>query len=86
LLTQKLILSPQIELNLYGRDDPERRIGSGLSDLDAGLRLRYQVTRKFAPFLGLTEQAAFGETARLIRAAGDRPEALRLAVGVRAWF
>ena len=86
LLTQKLILSPQIELNLYGRDDPARRIGSGLADLDAGLRLRYAITRKFAPYLGLSEQAAFGETARLIRAAGERTQALRLAVGVRAWF
>ena len=86
LLTQRLILSPQIEINLYGRDDPVRRIGSGLADVDAGLRLRYEITRKVAPYVGVNEQAAFGETARLAHAAGDRAEAIRVVVGVRSWF
>lgn len=86
LVTQRLILAPEIELNAYGQADPARRIGDGLSDIDAGLRLRYEVTRKFAPYVGISEQASFGQTARLVRANREPSQAARLVVGVRAWF
>ena len=63
MLTQKLVLAPEIELNLYGKDDPEVGIGSGLSDGSLGLRLRYEFTRQFAPYVGVEYSSKFGKTA-----------------------
>ena len=84
--TQRLILEPQAELNLYTRDDPARRIGSGASSLDAGLRLRYEVSRKFGPYVGLTYEKSFARTADYVRTEGGRPDDLRFTAGVRSWF
>ena len=81
-----LILEPQAELNLYTRDDPARRIGSGASSLDAGLRLRYEVSRKFGPYVGLTYEKSFARTADYVRTEGGRPDDLRFTAGVRSWF
>ena len=75
LLTQRLILQPEIELNLYSKADPGRRIERGVSDIDAGLRLRYELTRKIAPYLGATYSEQSGQTADF-----------RLTAGIRAWF
>jgi len=86
LLTQRLILQPQAELNFYSRNDPARRIGSGLSDIDLGLRLRYEILRKFGPYVGLTFENKFGDTAAFARADGERRAELRLATGIRVWF
>jgi copper resistance protein B len=86
LLTQRLILQPELEMNLYTKDDPGRRIGAGLSDLDAGLRLRYEISRKFAPYIGVTYETKFGKSARFAEAEGERADALRFTVGVRVWF
>ena len=85
-LTQRLILEPQAELNIYTQDDPARSIGAGLSDLDAGLRLRYEISRKFGPYVGLTYARKFGRTADYARAEGERADDLRLTAGVRSWF
>jgi copper resistance protein B len=82
LLTQRLVLQPQIEADVYGKDDRERGIGSGLSDIEAGLRLRYEVRREFAPYIGVHWVRRFGETADL---AGDDSET-RFVAGVRVWF
>lgn len=86
LITNRLILEPEAELNLYSENDPARMIGSGVSDLDAGLRLRYEITRKFAPYIGVVLEQKFGKTADLVRAAGERTSDVRFAVGVRSWF
>jgi copper resistance protein B len=86
LLTQTLILQPQLEMNFYSKDDPARMIGSGLSDLDAGLRLRYEITRKLAPYIGVTYENKLGDTARFARSAGERVSDLRFSAGVRIWF
>ncbi|MDB5732793.1 MAG: Copper resistance protein CopB, partial [Variovorax sp.] len=51
LFTQRLILQPNVKVSLYGKNDPERGIGSGLSNIAAGLRLRFEISRKFAPYL-----------------------------------
>lgn len=75
LLTQRLILQPEIEANLYSKTDPARQIGSGLSDIDAGLRLRYELTRKIAPYIGVTYSEQTGESADF-----------RAVVGIRTWF
>jgi copper resistance protein B len=86
LFTQRLILQPELEVNLYGKSDPERNIGSGFSDMELGLRLRYEVRREFAPYVGLTWNQAFGETADLRRAANERANELCAVAGVRVWF
>ena len=83
LLTQRLVLQPQVEADVYGKDDPARRIGSGLSDIEAGLRLRYEVRREFAPYIGVHWVRRFGETADL---AGDDRSDTRFVAGVRVWF
>jgi copper resistance protein B len=86
LITQRLILQPQLEMNLYSKADPRRALGAGLSSLDTGLRLRYEFTRKFAPYVGLTYEQAVGDTAAIARAAGDPTASLRLTLGIRAWL
>ena len=86
LITQRLILQPAVELNIYTKSDPKRLVGSGLSDLDAGLRLRYEISRKFAPYVGVSYEKRFGQTGRLAAADGEKTDSLRVALGVRAWF
>lgn len=86
LLTQKLILQPRIEMNLYGKRDAAREIGSGLSDATAGLRLRYEFTRQIAPYIGFEWTGRFGETADFVRAAGEEAKNTRLVAGLRFWF
>ena len=85
-LTSRLVLQPQLELDLYGEDDPETRIGSGLSLAEAGLRLRYEIRRELAPYLGVTWQRRFGDSADLARAAGEGDSDTRLVAGLRVWF
>jgi len=86
LFTQRLILEPELEANLYGRDDAARGIGSGLSDASLGLRLRYEFSRKFAPFVGVEYSHTFGRTSDYRRAEGGRASDTVLLVGLRAWF
>ncbi|MEO8467203.1 MAG: copper resistance protein B [Gammaproteobacteria bacterium] len=85
-ITQRLILQTQFEINAYSRDDLARRIGSGISDIDAGVRLRYEIRRKFAPYLGLSYQRTFSQTAQYARAAGESVRTLSLLIGIRSWF
>jgi copper resistance protein B len=86
LLTQRLILQPDVELNFYGKDDPARDIGAGFSDLDVGLRLRYEITRKFAPYAGVVWSRKFGKTAEIARASGGEVSDTQLVAGLRLWF
>jgi copper resistance protein B len=86
LLTQKLILQPRAEINLYGKSDPARDIGSGLSDALAGLRLRYEFTRRFAPYAGLEWAGKLGKTADFARSAGENASETRWFAGIRFWF
>lgn len=85
LITNRLVLQPLVELEVYGAADPARRIGSGLSTVDAGLRVRYEFTREFAPYLGVTWQRSFFGTADRAAAAGDPVRSARLVVGLRWW-
>ena len=86
LLTNRLILQWQAEVEFHGQDDALRGIGSGLGTFEAGLRLRYEVTRKFAPYIGVAWEHAFGQTADFRRAAGEDINDTRLVAGVRIWF
>ena len=86
LLTQRLVLEPAAELNLYSKADPGRSIGAGVSDIDAGLRLRYEFSRKFAPYLGVAYSGRFGRTATFARNDGESAGRLQLVFGLRSWF
>jgi copper resistance protein B len=86
LITQRLILQPEIEMNFYSKRDPSRAIGSGLSDLDTGLRLRYEISRKFAPYIGVAYTGKFRETADFTRADGGTVNDVRFIFGVRVWY
>lgn len=86
LLTQQLILQPRAEANLYGKSDATNGIGSGLSDLSLGLRLRYEITRQFAPYIGVAWGSKFGQTADMAVAVGERTRDTTWVAGVRFWF
>ena len=86
LITHRLILQPQVEFNVYSKADPARLIGVGFSDIDTGLRLRYEFDRKFAPYIGVVYQGTFGQTANFARQAGESTGSVRFAFGVRVWF
>jgi copper resistance protein B len=86
LFTQRLALQPEIELNAYSEDDPERGIGAGLSDAELGLRLRYEIRREIAPYLGILWSWRFGETADLAEAAGGESSEFSAVAGLRVWF
>jgi copper resistance protein B len=86
LFTQRLILQPELEVNAYGQSDAQRRIGSGLSDAQLGLRLRYEFNRQLAPYLGVVWTRRFGNTADLVR---DDHQAIfdrQWVAGIRFWF
>lgn len=84
--TQKLILTPKLELNLYGKDDPQRGIASGLSDAEAGLRLRYEISRKFAPYIGVDWARRFGDLESLPGMPPVHARETTWVAGVRLWF
>jgi copper resistance protein B len=86
LITQRLIVQPEAEANLYGKSDPARQIGSGLSDLDVGVRMRYEIRREFAPYVGVAWQRRFGRTAEFTRAAGMSASDVQFLAGIRIWF
>lgn len=86
LFTNRLILQPLFETEVYGKDDPLRRIGAGLSSIDAGLRLRYEFRREFAPYVGLVWHRAFFGSADFAREDGEDVGNTRLAFGIRTWF
>ena len=86
LLTQKLILQPRIEANFYGMQDEARELGAGLSSLVAGVRLRYEIKREFAPYVGVDWNGKFGGTADYARTAGARTSDTSVVAGVRLWF
>lgn len=86
LLTNRLILQPRLEAELAARDDPAHRTGSGLASVEGGLRLRYEVTRRFAPYVGVEHVRSFGDTTDLRRADGEAARETRWVAGLRFWF
>ena len=86
LLTQQLILQPAAEFNLYGKSNMENGVGSGLSDATLGMRLRYEFSRQFAPYVGIERITRFGQTADFARLAGLRAQDTQWVAGVRFWF
>ncbi len=86
LLTQRLILQPRTELNFAVQDVEEIGVGSGLSTAEIGVRLRYEFSRQFAPYIGVNWERAVGETADFARADGENVGAVSALAGVRLWF
>ncbi len=86
LFTQKLIFQPRIEADIYGKSDTVRGLGSGLAEVTAGLRLRYEIRREFAPYIGVEWVSKFGKTKDLARASGDDTSDARIVAGLRYWL
>lgn len=86
LFTQRLILTPEVEVNVYGQNDTQTGTGSGLSDVTAGLRLRYEIRREFAPYVGVNWERTFGNTADFARAMNETTHDTQFVLGLRAWF
>ncbi|MDR2195661.1 MAG: copper resistance protein B [Gallionellaceae bacterium] len=86
LFSQQLILEPEVEVQLYGQNDPVRRLGSGLAEVSAGLRLRCECHREFAPYVGVEWSGNYGTTADYVRADGGSTRQLQWLAGVRFWF
>ncbi len=86
MLTQRLILVPEMEVNFYGKDDPAVGIGSGLADTEMGLRLRYEIRREFAPYIGVSWTHLYGDTADYAREEDEDTDNFQLVTGVRFWF
>ena len=86
LFTNRLILQPSVEVTASLTDEPELGIGSGLGKLETGLRLRYEITRRFAPYIGLVHERAAGNTADIARNQGGHDRDTRVVAGIRFWF
>lgn len=86
MLTQKWVLSPEVEVNWFSEDDDELGIGSGLAEIEAGLRLRYEISREFAPYVGINYERLLGDTEDFAEAAGEDSSETQLLAGIRFWF
>ena len=85
-ITQQLIFQPRVELNFAAQDMPTIGVGSGLTNFELGARLRYELRREFAPYIGVEWSGRTGDTARYARLAGDKPNAVNFVAGIRFWF
>ena len=85
-IAQRLVLQPQAEFDFASQDDEETETGSGLSTAEIGLRLRYEIRRELAPYVGVSYERSFGRTADFARAHGEDVDETRFVVGLRAWF
>jgi copper resistance protein B len=85
-ITQSLILQPRFEANLAAQAVTDHGLGAGLSTFELGVRLRYEIKREFAPYVGVEWATKIGATARSARKAGEDPAAINFVVGIRAWF
>lgn len=85
-ITQRLILQPRIEANLSAQDIPELGIGAGIDQIEIGARLRYEIRREFAPYIGVEQAWRIGKGADFARARGEDPSATSFVAGIRFWF
>lgn len=85
-LTQRVVLQPRVELNFAAQNSSEIKVGSGLSTAEVGLRLRYEIRREFAPYIGVSYSQKAGATADYARAEGKDPGQVRFVTGLRVWF
>jgi copper resistance protein B len=86
LFTNRLILQSVVEAEAWAKDDPSGGIGSGLGKVETGFRLRYEFTRRFAPYVGIVRERAIGKSAELRAARGGHVDDTRMVIGLRTWF
>ena len=86
LLTNRLVLQPMLEAEFSGKADARRGIGTGLTTVETGLRLRYEIVRRFAPYVGVSYERAFGGSAALREQQGRETRGAHVVAGVRVWF
>tara|TARA_R110001592_G_scaffold306512_2_gene579503 strand:+ start:229 stop:1128 length:900 start_codon:yes stop_codon:yes gene_type:complete len=86
LLTQRLILQPSFELSAFAKDDLEQGQGKGVSDVELGARLRYEISRQFAPYIGVEWVKLFGTSADISRVEGDDSHQINWVAGLKFWF
>ncbi len=85
-ITQRLILQPRLEAEMAAQDVPERDLGAGLTSVEAGVRLRYEIVREFAPYIGIEWSQRLGRTADIARLNGEDASSSAILLGIRAWF
>ena len=85
-LTQRLVLQPRLQGEFSFQGDDRFSTGSGITETDTGLRLRYEIRREFAPYIGISWLRNYGETARIVRSEGEQTDTVALVVGVRLWW
>lgn len=85
-IRQRLVLQPRVELSFSAQTIPELEIGAGVSSVEGGLRLRYEMRRELAPYAGIAWERKLNGTADFARAGGDDPRSWEIVAGVRAWF
>ncbi len=86
LLTQRLIVQPRFATNIAVQEVEEYGVGRGINDIELGLRLRYEIRREFAPYMGVSWHRKIGGTATLAEADGEDVDVLSFVAGVRLWF
>ena len=86
LLTNRLILQPSYEVNFYSQDDESRGRGRGLTDTELGLRLRYEIRREFAPYIGVSWNQLYGKTSDMAKREGEKDHQVVFLAGARIWF
>lgn len=86
MLSQRLVLSPEVEANLFAKNEPQEGVGKGLSDAKFSLRLAYEIKREFAPYIGVNYRRHFGNSVDLIAANGEDTDETQLVAGLRIWF
>jgi copper resistance protein B len=84
--SQRITLQPRAEIGFSASDIPELEIGSGITNVATGIRLRYEIKREFAPYIGMEWQTSLGETADFVRAKGGDPDDIVAVIGLRAWY
>jgi copper resistance protein B len=85
-LTQRLIVQPRVEFALAAQDVPELGIGAGVDNISLGVRLRYEIIREFAPYIGIEQDWAIAGSADFAKARGEPASVTNFVVGVRLWF
>jgi copper resistance protein B len=85
LLTQRLVLQPRTEVRAAFQDVEDLGVGAGLSSAELGLRLRYEITRRVAPYVGVSWHRAFGRTADTARSGGRDAGSRAVVAGLRLW-
>jgi copper resistance protein B len=86
MLSQKLVAQPYLEAMLASRSDAAIQLGSGLARYEIGLRLRYEIAKEFAPYIGVSFEQFTGNTARLVSAEGEPTSLVRALIGLKVWF